>query len=141
MIVTSKQNNVNFIYCSSPITIDKSKDWGGNNLQVAETAWLKLNSDNTVSHLVQDNGFESAPLGWFRNSNGSFDKSPIYVIIALETGIHPVKTKDGDMDYNVTESSYLVCNLLSNKPDYNDCWVMTKKDLLKHYNYEETRVC
>lgn len=129
MIVTSKQRNVNFIYLSSPFTIDKSNDWGGNNLQsFPNGGWIKLNPDGTASHGVQ--GDNEAPVGWYKEDNGTFSKFPIHVGKRYEKGdVVTLTTLDGEMTYNVNETSYIVSN------DSNDSWLITKSDLIKHYNY------
>lgn len=66
ILVKSRQRDVKFLWCGSPITIDKRNEWGtnGDNLQIAlNGAFLKLKSDTEISHLVQPNEDKTAPVG------------------------------------------------------------------------------
>lgn len=132
-IIESKQKNITFIKCDHPFTIDRSKDWGEGNLrQFPEGGWLRVDNGK-VSRGVQSNEENTAPVGWIKNENGTFDKENIYVIQELELGDHEIDTMDGRMKYEVKEKSYLVCNLENNKPNLRDAWIMKEKDLVNNY--------
>lgn len=138
MLVKSRQCGVRFVWCDSPVSIDKRAAWGENhdNLQIArDGAFLKMNDDFNVSHLVQPNADKSAPVGWVKTDVvGLFDKSPVYVVELVHAGktVH-VETLDGPMDYEVKEYSAVVCNYKDGEPDLNDCWVQTVANLEKNY--------
>ena len=138
-IATSKQKNVEFVFCPSPITIDKTASWGPGNFQNGpEGAFLKINNDGSVSHLVQPNASKTAPIGWVKTDVPRlFNKMPIGVLQVLtEIGnTVDLSTKDGDMNYLIQEESYLVCNLNEDgiTPNKEDSWVITKKELEKNY--------
>lgn len=111
--VKSKQVNINFIFCSSPLTIDKRSEWGNsddNFQQGPNGAFLKVNEDGkSISHLVQPNADKSAPEGWTPNNQGTFDKLPIWVDDSKIYDNEEVKisTIDGNMTYTVTEPSVM----------------------------------
>lgn len=140
--LNSKQKAVKFIYCANPITIDKRSSWGQDaaNLQIAENgAFLKMKNDFEVSHLVQPNSKNDAPVGWIKTEVQSlFDKLPIYVseevILAGET--KKVETLDGVMEYCLNEDAVLCCNSDENG-DVNlaDVWLQKISDLKKNYDY------
>lgn len=137
-IAVSKQKNVRFAYCDNPIILDKSKDWGPGNKQVANHGcFLKLDDKAAVvSHLVQPNKDKSAPIGWTRtNKPGYFDKNDICVLRELSSGEKVMlNTKDGKINYVANGPSYIVCNTDSRGyPDTSDPWVISKPELEKSY--------
>lgn len=148
-ISNSNQHNVRFVWCPSPVTIDKSGSWGEGNFQKGPNgAFLKLNNDFvTVSHLVQPNADKTAPKGWMPQINpeneelipGFFDKGDIWVVenTVLENQEFKLNTLDGPLTYNVTEPSIIVCNDENGEPDLNDAWVMTIKNFNKNYSYDD----
>jgi len=140
-LILSKQNDIPFVFCASPITIDKRADWGNNldNLQTAANgAFLKLSSPTEVSHLVQPNEDKSAPIGWVRGSSpGLFSKSPIWVEEeVLQPGeTKKMKTMDGNLNFEVKEPSVVCYNGDETGPDLNDGWVQTVRELRKNYEF------
>jgi hypothetical protein len=136
------QLGVPFVKCKHPVTIDRS-DWGPGNFQNGPNgAFLKLNADFSVSHLVQPNADKTAPKGWERTETLQggvplFDKQDIWVdprIIENET-VH-VLTLDGPMTYQVTHPSVLVYNMDENgEVDHSDSWIMTIENFQKNYFY------
>jgi len=139
--INSKQTLVKFVWCESPITIDKS--WGFQD--APNGAFLKLNSECTVvSHLVQPNADKTAPVGWIPSTDevivkndlkGFFDKAPIWVSEdVINNQECKLKTLDGPITYNITEPSVICCNGVD-EPDFEDCWVQTVKELEKNYEY------
>lgn len=136
--VFSKQTGVGFVWCSSPVTIDKRADWGdaGDNLQVAPNgAFLKMKTPTEISHLVQPNADKTAPVGWIKGeSDGLYDKQPIYIGDTVEVGqTIKVNTLDGEITYTATEPSVLCANEKDGQPDLNDMWVQKWSDLEKNY--------
>lgn len=140
--IQSKQQGVPFVFCPSPVTIDKRAAWGPDpiNLQEAPNgAFLKMKSPTEVSHLVQPNKDKTAPIGWIPgNGPGLFDKNPIWI---EDTVLQPGETKfvecrDGDKNYEVRELSVVCYNGDANGPDLTDGWVQTMADLKKNYHYE-----
>lgn len=151
--IESKQKNVKFIFCSSPITIDKSKEWGGDNLQVAENvAWLKINENivktpakhwrdseenviiEEVSHLVQHDDCRNCPVGWYKeNLANRFSKLPIWVCKIKDQNQITIQTLDGPMTYKVDENSILCANDLNGEANMNDMWVSDEKTVSKNY--------
>jgi len=143
--INSKQFNVAFVFCPSPITIDKRKDWAGadgqqdeSNLQKAPNgAFLKMSSPTEVSHLVQPNADRTAPEGWVPGDGpGLFTKSPIWVTgVEIPAGTPTeVYTLDGGITYTFDEPAMLCYNGDENGPNYNDGWVQTMKNLRKNYH-------
>lgn len=139
--VTSKQSEVPFVWCSSPVVIDKRAEWGSDpsNLQSAPNgAFLKMGSSTNVSHLVQPNESKTAPIGWVPgNGPGLFDKAPIWI---EDTVLQPgetkqMKTRDGDLNYEVKEPAVVCYNGDANGPDMTDGWVQTIANLKKNYNF------
>ena len=114
-LVHSRQVGVRFLWCGSPITIDKRSSWGSDaeNLQIAkEGAFLKVKNDTEVSHLVHPNSAKDAPVGWIPGSKpGTFDKSPIYLCEAVEADVSlTIQTLDGEITYKPQEKA-VVCAL------------------------------
>lgn len=140
-LISSIQKNILFILCLSPITIDKSAEWGENNLQLGpHGAFLKINEGEEleVSHLVQPNAEKSAPIGWIKTvTPNRFDKAPIWVEKeSLSIGeTVPIQTADGIINYEVTEETYLCYNDLNGEPNPADCWAQTAKNLKKNYEF------
>ncbi len=136
--VLSKQTNVQFIFCPSPITIDKRAAWGSSheNLQHGPNgAFLKMKSVTEVSHLVQPNEDKTAPVGWVKGSSpGLFSKSPIWVGEELQAGtVKVLNTFDGQIHYEVKKPSFVCFNEPNGKVDDTDVWVQTKEELEKNY--------
>lgn len=136
-LTKSKQRNVRFIWCANPITIDKRAEWGdsSDNLQIGrDGAFLKINDDGSVSHLIQPNADKTAPIGWMKSEEG-FDKLPIWIEEeSLQTGaIHKMNTADGPVEYSVVEPSRVCYNDDAGQPNMNDGWVQTEKNLAKNY--------
>ena len=71
--IESNQRNVEFIYCSSPVTIDKSSEWGEGNLQnFPNGVFLKVKPENNtiVTHGIEPNKLGDCPTGWIEDSYG-----------------------------------------------------------------------
>lgn len=137
--IDSTQRNVRFVFCPSPVTIDKRGEWGDNaeNMQKAPNgAFLKFSSATEVSHLVQPNEDKTAPVGWVVGDEpGMFHKAPIWVD---EDVLQPGTTKelttlDGDIEYDVTEPAMVCYNDLNGEPNTNDAWVQTVAQIKKNY--------
>lgn len=133
--IKSRQENVKFIFCPSPFTIDKSEEWGEGNLQqFPNGGFLKINDDGKVSHGVQPNEGGTAPLGWEVQENGLFRKKPIWLSPEVHTeGVISMETADGQIDYEVKEPSMVTYNDLNGEPNRNDGWVQTVANLEKNY--------
>lgn len=140
--VESKQRQVIFSYCPHPVTVDKSAEWGEGNLQhFPNGVFLKHGDDNIITHGVQPKEDASAPIGWVRSfethSQDEFDKAPIFVNDAFELTIgetYGMLTKDGRVEYDVTEESRVVYNMRPDgEPDLTDGWVVTVRELEKSY--------
>lgn len=138
--VLSKQVNVPFVYCPSPIVIDKRDDWGpseDNYQRAPKGAYLKMSDDITVSHLVQPNEDNSAPIGWeVTPYPGLFTKSPIFITEeVLDAGITVhISTLDGPIQYEVKEPSMICFNQTKvGDINYADSWVQSMKNLEKNY--------
>jgi hypothetical protein len=140
-LVKSKQRGVKFAWCPSPIVIDKRADWGdsGSNLQNGPNgAFLKVNGDGSISHLVQPNADKTAPIGWVKTVNdGEFDKNPIWISPeVLEVGsAKKMSTLDGDIEYQIKEPSLVTYNDRGGEPDLKDGWIQLLKDVMKNYEY------
>ena len=143
ILLKSKQQNIQFVFCPSPITIDKRASWGDNesNFQHGPNgAFLKMVDSATVSHLVQPKDDLSAPIGWVptwipTDQLGRFDKSPIWIDdTPIDRGEVTLNTKDGTIVYTVTEPSYRCYNMLDDgNPDLADSWIQTVRELDKNY--------
>lgn len=139
-MIQSKQKNVPFVFCAAPVTIDKRTEWGSDpsNLQNApDGAFLKLKSATEISHLVQPNVDKTAPIGWVQGSSpGLFDKAPIWIDDeVLQPGTtKAMKTRDGDLNYDVTEPAAVCYNGNGTGPDLTDGWVQTIRELEKNYD-------
>lgn len=142
-LIISKQRS-EFLPCYSPVTIDKRKDWGDNsdNVQKADNgAFLKI-SNNEVTHLVQPKEDFSAPIGWVKveyseHSKILYSKLPIWVDMKplREGEICTLQTKDGQIQYEIKEESY-ICYNDNNGLDPSDPWIQTRKELEKNYYFE-----
>ncbi len=142
-LIQSNQKNVAFVFCSSPITIDKSDSWGAGNLQQAPNgAYLKMSSATEISHLVQPNADMTAPIGWVPGSApGLFNKAPIWVDDqhVLQPGDRKeLMTADGPIDYEVREPSMVCYNDQNGAPNLDDAWVQKLSDIKKNYVLEAT---
>lgn len=147
-LVTSKQTNVVFSWCPNPTTIDKSASWGTDNLQeFPNGAFLKHDNHGVITHGVQPNEDQTAPVGW-RPLNSCIDgncpqtcyeKLPIWVHdeTVYHESVVPLQTLDGLIKYKVTEPSVIVAQDENGNPSEKDIWIMTIADLKKNYNYEE----
>ena len=141
----SNQKSIRFVWCPKPVAITAS--WG---LQEApDGAFLKLQDDFvTVSHLVQPNADKTAPVGWVSMINpengekipGFFDKNDIWVVtgednnlLVLNNQEFKLRTLDGDMTYNITEPTVIVCNDNNGEPNMDDAWVIKLSDFEKNY--------
>jgi hypothetical protein len=140
-LVKSKQKDVPFVWCPSPLTLDKRQSWGNDssNLQIApDGAFLKMNG-NVVSHLVQPNADKTAPIGWIPGSGeGLFDKEPIWVeseVCHSEGSVVELNTLDGPLTYTVESSSYVCFNDLNGSPNLSDSWLQTEENLRKSYEF------
>ncbi len=140
--VQSRQVSVAFVFCPSPIVIDKRAEWGQDptNLQEAPNgAFLKMSSPTEVSHLVHPNADKSAPVGWVQGDGpGLFDKSPIWVEDEiLQPGTTKLmQTLDGDLNYDINEPSVVCYNGDLNGPNLSDGWVQTIRNVEKNYDFE-----
>lgn len=142
----SKQLGVQFIFCESPITIDKRGAWGDNpdNFQKGPNgAFLKTDAKGNISHLVQPNADNTAPIGWIPSTAvpvvGHYDKKPIWITNELiEPGaVLNVKTLDGDIEYKIEKPSRVCYNSAPDgTADLNDVWVQTVEALIKNYEYD-----
>jgi hypothetical protein len=137
--VESKQRSVLFVWCPSPVTIDKRAEWGkenADNLQRAPNgAFLKMSSPTEVSHLVQPNADKTAPVGWVPSDGpGLFNKAPIWVDQILRPGdFKHLRTLDGDIEYEIKEPSMVTYNDRDGKANLEDGWVQTVANLQKNY--------
>ena len=137
----SKQRGVQFLFCKSPVTIDKRADWGdgADNLQKAPNgAFLKTSSPTEVSHLVKPNADKTAPIGWIPGSGpGLFDKLPIWVDdenILQPGNVKKLKTADGEIEYTAKELSMVCYNDLNGAPNEADAWAQTVAAIKKNYD-------
>ena len=139
-LITSKQVGVKFIACPSPVIIDKREAWGesASNLQQAPNgAFLKMQDDLTVSHLVQPNADFTAPVGWVIGSApGLYDKAPIFVtdeVLAIGSKVK-LDTLDGPIEYDVKEPAMICYNVgADGAANFADGWVQKLADLQKNY--------
>jgi len=137
--VCSKQRNVRFFWCASPITIDKRADWGPESFQKAPNgAFLKTCSETEISHLVQPNKDASAPMGWVPGSGpGLFDKAPIW--IDQDNLLQPgneltLQTLDGVIQYVASEVSIICYNDDgTGRPNETDVWSQPLAQVKKNY--------
>lgn len=132
----STQRNVQFSFCQSPVTIDKSDEWGPNNLQVFPNGvFLKHTDSVNISHGVQPNEKGNAPIGWMPNGQGTFNKLPIWVMQSFEAGDSvEIDTRDGVMNISYDEPFVQVCNSdVDGNPDLTDSWAQKLSDLEKNY--------
>ena len=136
--VKSKQRNVKFSYCPSPVTIDKSSEWGEGNIQhFPNGVFFKHNEEDVITHGVQPNVDHTAPIGWKKQNNGLYEKSPIWIIEEVEAGRErSLLTLDGSFNYDIEEKSFLVCQDKNGKKALNDSWIVKGKDLCKNYYFE-----
>lgn len=141
-LIKSRQEKILFLFCPSPITIDKRKSWGDSPSNIQEGpdgAFLKINDDNTVSHLVQPNSDKSAPVGWVKSDlPNRFDKAPIWVGEKVNSGeTVSVQTIDNPapMTYTPTEVSYICYNDLDGAPNLVDGWIQKESALVKNYYF------
>jgi hypothetical protein len=137
-LVKSNQKS-RFIYCPNPVTIDKRKSWGNdesNFQQAPDGAFLKIDGKNQVSHLVQPKSCKMEPIGWTFDEGETFEKDPIWVSDEFNETDIKLKTKDGVINYEVTEPSVICCNGDSVSPDYTDPWIQKVSELKKNYVYE-----
>jgi hypothetical protein len=143
-LIQSTQVNLPFVMIKSPVTVDKSGEWGEGNLQLGPNGgFLKLSDPITVSHLVQPKPDWSAPIGWRPGSKpGLFTKDPIWIDEknVLQPGTkHSMTTADGPIEYNVQEPSVVCYNDLDGKPNLNDGWVQKLSVLGKNYVLQPKR--
>lgn len=137
--IDSHQRNIRFIFCGSPVTIDKRAAWGNNadNLQQGPNgAFLKMKNETEVSHLVQPNADKTAPVGWIQGDGpGLFHKEPIWVDEeVLQPGtVKPIMTLDGPIEYEVKTLSQVCYNDKGNLPNQEDSWVQSVEDIKKNY--------
>ncbi|MSR86637.1 hypothetical protein EXS70_00470 [Candidatus Peribacteria bacterium] len=136
----SKQRDVRFFFCPSPVTIDKRSEWGNSadNLQQAPNgAFLKTSSDTEISHLVQPNADKTAPIGWMPGSKpGLYDKLPIWVDdqnILQPGNVKKLRTADGEIEYTAKEPSMVCYNDLNGTPNEADAWVQNVVAVKKNY--------
>jgi hypothetical protein len=140
--VVSTQRDVSFVFCPSPVTIDKRAEWGNsadNQQQGLNGAFLKMKDAYTVSHLVQPNDEKTAPVGWIEGKErGLYDKAPIWIDEnILEVGeTKAVVGFDGPITYSIKEPSMTCYNDVGGKPNLNDGWVQTLANLKKNYVLE-----
>lgn len=144
-LIQSRQINVAFVWCQSPITIDKQVEWGvgpGNFQSASNGAFLKMKSPTEVSHLVQPNEDKTAPVGWIPGDGpGLYTKLPIWVTgEILETGtVLLMKTFDGGLNYYAKEPSMVCYNGDASGHNLDDGWVQTLSDLYKNYEVHASR--
>lgn len=144
-LIQSTQVDQQFVMVTSPVTIDKSAEWGEGNLQKGPTGgFLKLADPLTVSHLVQPKPDFSAPIGWRPGSQpGLFTKNPIWVDEenVLQPGTkHSLMTADGPMEYEVNEPSMLCYNDLDGEPNLDDVWIQKISAIRKNYVLDDQPV-
>jgi hypothetical protein len=146
----SNQKSIRFVWCPKPVAITAS--WGPQ--EAPDGAFLKLQDDFiTVSHLVQPNADKTAPVGWKPMVEpsvgvipGFFDKNDIWVVtdegdkfkksnrlLILNNQEFKLKNLDGDMTYNITEPSVIVCNDNNGEPNMDDAWVIKLAEFEKNY--------
>lgn len=142
--VNSKQKNVAFVRVNDPITIDKRNAWGDDptNMQLGPNgAYLKMKNPTLVSHLVQPNADNTAPIGWVPGDGpGLFSKESIWVedeVLSAGTTKF-VQTLDGPINYTIKAPSVVVYNGNSAGPNFNDSWIQTVAALVENYEYSAT---
>ena len=71
---------------------------------------------------------------------GFFDKNDIWVVtdegnnlLILNDQEFKLRTLDGDMTYNITEPSVIVCNDNNGEPNTDDAWVIKLAEFEKNY--------
>jgi len=141
------QRNVHFSFCPHPVTIDKSAEWGPENIQkFPNGVYLKHDVEtDEISHGVKPDGeFLDKPEGWEPEMNddhkegrikGRFKKNDIWFVKDLEVGkIHTLDTLDGMMNYDVDEPSSMVCQDKEGTADISDSWVIAYSKLTKLYD-------
>lgn len=144
-LIKSRQRNVKFSYCPSPVTIDKSSEWGEGNIQKFPNGVFFKHDDltDTVTHGVQPcSSDQSKPEGWEHevDEDGSvlgktFRKNDIFLIKELEVGtIEAVETLDGTMEMDIKNPSSLVCQSENGEPNKGDSWVIENEELKKLYD-------
>lgn len=130
-------------WCGDPICIDKSGDWGVGNTQTHPNgAWVQINKDGEVSHLVADasqdvdGGLTTSPVGWTRvlGSYNAFVKNHIWAVQIPDRKVH-LSTLDGDMIYdNPNSDGWVLYNTNAiGEPDFSDPWFMTYKEFTETY--------
>lgn len=132
--IESNQRNIKFSFCSSPLTIDKSADWGEGNLQKFPNGVFLKHDESTfeITHGVQPNNIGTAPIGWTFDNKG-FKKLPIWIGEKLFPGERRmINTLDGEITYLVAEDSYVCYNGIET-PDLEDVWIQSVKELEKNY--------
>jgi hypothetical protein len=136
--VESRQQSVNFSFCSHPVTIDKSAEWGPNNIQnFPNGVFLKHESDlnSPITHGVQPNEDNTAPVGWKKNEDGTYKKKAIFLYKILQPNQEvTIFTLDGAMDYQVNELS-VICYNGDEEPNLNDVYIQSIENLKKNYMY------
>jgi len=132
--ITSQQRNVNFSFCPSPVTIDKSEEWGEGNVQeFPNGAYLKHDDAGIITHGVQPNDNLTSPVGWISDDKG-YQKLPIWIgEYITDTRLVSLQTLDGVVNYQVNKPSY-ICYNGDEKPNNKDCWVQSEEELIKNYN-------
>lgn len=136
--IKSKQENVKFSYCPNPVTIDKSASWGDGGIQDFPNGVFFKHDPITdvITHGVQPNEDDSAPVGWYEYHKGVYNKLPIFVddnALSISS-IVSINTLDGLINYVVNEPSRIVCNMDNGVPNLKDCGVMTVKEIEKNYH-------
>lgn len=132
----STQRNIDFVYCPHPVTVDKSAEWGkGNIQQFPNGVFLKKNDEGIITHGVQPNDDQSAPVGWRLQPDGFFEKLPIWLIKELEVGtMVELDTLDGVINYEVKKPTYLVCQNLNGEPNLSDSWAISVENFNNSYS-------
>lgn len=136
--IKSLQKDIKFSYCPNPVTIDKSDEWGEGNIQnFPNGVFLKHDEESDViTHGVQPNvGDNSYPEGWEKQADGLFKKKDIWFIRELEVGSTiNIDTLDGEINYQVTVPSSLVCQDKDGQPNEKDSSVIRNDQLNKSYD-------
>ena len=140
------------IFSPNPVTIDKTDERGTSPLNLWEKfkslfGWKKrniqyfpngvffqINKQGKVSHGVQPNKANTAPLGWFKVEDNVFEKNIIKAEQIIAESV-TLDTADGKMTYDNTSRNGWVCyNLHPNTTaNLEDAWFVPNNNFIKLY--------
>ena len=119
----SLQPPARFVRFTSPMVLDRSAEWGPGSVQsFPNGAFLRLRSNDEVSHGIQPNEDFSAPVGWEPTAKrGLFRKKDISAERIEGSGSIVITTLDGPVSCPLP--CYLCANLnYHGEPDPHDRW-------------------